>query len=107
MSEAGVAPAADDRLRLGSASRSEAFSRVYAQSFGEVSGYCARLLRDDNAARDVTQEAFVRLFSRWRSVSDPRAFVFVVATNLVRDEWKRSEERRVGKECRSRWSPYH
>ena len=23
------------------------------------------------------------------------------------DEVKRSEERRVGKECRSRWSPYH
>ena len=26
-------------------------------------------------------------------------------TNLVID--LRSEERRVGKECRSRWSPYH
>ena len=26
--------------------------------------------------------------------------------NLV-DEAERSEERRVGKECRSRWSPYH
>ena len=24
-----------------------------------------------------------------------------------RDELTRSEERRVGKECRSRWSPYH
>src|SRR2546426_8644744 len=23
------------------------------------------------------------------------------------DLWLRSEERRVGKECRSRWSPYH
>jgi len=23
------------------------------------------------------------------------------------DEGRRSEERRVGKECRSRWSPYH
>ena len=23
------------------------------------------------------------------------------------DEFERSEERRVGKECRSRWSPYH
>src|SRR2546428_8436576 len=23
------------------------------------------------------------------------------------DEMRRSEERRVGKECRSRWSPYH
>ena len=22
-------------------------------------------------------------------------------------KWYRSEERRVGKECRSRWSPYH
>src|SRR5258707_13424678 len=22
-------------------------------------------------------------------------------------QWLRSEERRVGKECRSRWSPYH
>ena len=30
--------------------------------------------------------------------------------NLVNPEiidWVRSEERRVGKECRSRWSPYH
>ena len=27
------------------------------------------------------------------------------AYELVRSE--RSEERRVGKECRSRWSPYH
>src|SRR3712207_7194595 len=25
----------------------------------------------------------------------------------VRDRVARSEERRVGKECRSRWSPYH
>ena len=24
-----------------------------------------------------------------------------------KDAEKRSEERRVGKECRSRWSPYH
>jgi glycine hydroxymethyltransferase len=34
-----------------------------------------------------------------------------VAENLARDRAKelfgRSEERRVGKECRSRWSPYH
>ena len=26
---------------------------------------------------------------------------------LEQDHFKRSEERRVGKECRSRWSPYH
>ena len=30
-----------------------------------------------------------------------------VALVLVFRQWLRSEERRVGKECRSRWSPYH
>ena len=30
-----------------------------------------------------------------------------LATNSNSSESSRSEERRVGKECRSRWSPYH
>src|SRR3712207_8969901 len=30
-----------------------------------------------------------------------------VRVNRGRDDGARSEERRVGKECRSRWSPYH
>ena len=30
-----------------------------------------------------------------------------VATGLKNLTTARSEERRVGKECRSRWSPYH
>src|SRR2546430_8953405 len=29
------------------------------------------------------------------------------APRVPQDESRRSEERRVGKECRSRWSPYH
>ena len=48
----------------------------------------------------------------------PGDFTFVCPTELVsiaslKDEFQkagvssRSEERRVGKECRSRWSPYH
>ena len=28
-------------------------------------------------------------------------------TSAQAEEHRRSEERRVGKECRSRWSPYH
>src|SRR3712207_6969914 len=32
---------------------------------------------------------------RWPVVTEPFS------------QWIRSEERRVGKECRSRWSPYH
>ena len=30
-----------------------------------------------------------------------------IAFQVKRGEIYRSEERRVGKECRSRWSPYH
>src|SRR5260221_9643250 len=32
---------------------------------------------------------------------------FVMNTKITPQPWSRSEERRVGKECRSRWSPYH
>ena len=39
----------------------------------------------------------------------PADFTFVCPTELVdmAEKYDRSEERRVGKECRSRWSPYH
>ena len=42
---------------------------------------------------------------------DPRSIKIAKALNLIAGDGKtnvyRSEERRVGKECRSRWSPYH
>ena len=39
-------------------------------------------------------------------------FVAMIYTDIKKDQRdeemaRRSEERRVGKECRSRWSPYH
>ena len=34
-------------------------------------------------------------------------FCVVKPYNILRERTTRSEERRVGKECRSRWSPYH
>ena len=33
-------------------------------------------------------------------------YAYYVEYTVISFEW-RSEERRVGKECRSRWSPYH
>ena len=35
------------------------------------------------------------------------ARIFKCGKNLAYKIIERSEERRVGKECRSRWSPYH
>ena len=48
-----------------------------------------------------------KLFER----ANLEAEFILVDSQEERDEFKkkypRSEERRVGKECRSRWSPYH
>src|SRR2546430_17465565 len=44
-------------------------------------------------AADVFQATCTELLVRLPEIREPRAL--------------RSEERRVGKECRSRWSPYH
>src|SRR5256886_17712846 len=43
---------------------------------------------------------------RYKDLLDNKEIDCLIAA--VPDHWhKRSEERRVGKECRSRWSPYH
>ena len=42
------------------------------------------------------------LYRKWR----PKVFSDVIGQEHI-TETLRSEERRVGKECRSRWSPYH
>jgi len=59
-------------------------------------------------------ETVVRLLSRHELPGVPvvneggRCVGIVTEADLViADEEGRSEERRVGKECRSRWSPYH
>ena len=42
-----------------------------------------------------------------QKVAEDNAPVIEVNVNKVQTNDNRSEERRVGKECRSRWSPYH
>ena len=54
---------------------------------------------------DKEKQAFLRKLAKERGIilfTDPDGAGFV-----IRNRVKRSEERRVGKECRSRWSPYH
>ena len=50
----------------------------------------------------LTREQALEIFKRRVSVRyyDP-------ARKISAEDVLRSEERRVGKECRSRWSPYH
>ena len=58
-------------------------------------------------AKDVTKASIVlnTLIAMFSQYCDDRFTAEMV--DVVYEEGSRSEERRVGKECRSRWSPYH
>ena len=51
------------------------------------------------------QAGILQAGSAWKAEA-VRSFQYDGLTNLL-FPFERSEERRVGKECRSRWSPYH
>ena len=55
------------------------------------------VVADSRAARDGK---FIEILGTYDPLKDP-------AEVKINEELTRSEERRVGKECRSRWSPYH
>ena len=56
----------------------------------------------------ATAEVLVEEFSISREEQDRFSFdSHRKALQAIDKGWFRSEERRVGKECRSRWSPYH
>ena len=50
--------------------------------------------------------AFVA-FYLWKAVFDSSQEPLIQGFSMADITLYRSEERRVGKECRSRWSPYH
>src|SRR2546426_11117247 len=62
---------------------------------------CGRTLREsriDDRSNETASGAFSGFLDRTRERRE---------AELIGLEKDRSEERRVGKECRSRWSPYH
>lgn len=69
-------------------------AELFAAYYPTLAGWCRRLVDDTATAHDLASEAFARLLGRWGSVEDPRAFLYVVATNLVRDHWRRTQRER-------------
>jgi len=53
---------------------------------------------------DEAIEQVVLAHAKWQSIFPDLQLRYIV---FEKNDWVRSEERRVGKECRSRWSPYH
>lgn len=72
----------------------DAFTAFFAAEFGALAAYCARLL-PSGVAEDAAQEALVRVWTHWRTVRDPHAYSFLVATNLARRQWQSDSNQRV------------
>jgi RNA polymerase sigma-70 factor (ECF subfamily) len=68
---------------------------LFRQHYAPLAGWCRRMIGDDEAAHDIAAEAFVRLLGRWTTVTDPRAYLYTTALNLVRDRWRRNERERA------------
>src|SRR5258708_28868589 len=49
----------------------------------------------------------LRMLKVFSTPADPSLAIVEAINRIAPDREFRSEERRVGKECRSRWSPYH
>src|SRR5438552_3811771 len=55
----------------------------------------------------IPAEPLFRSSSSWKRQNLFQELDAVIHLLMEAKHWGRSEERRVGKECRSRWSPYH
>ena len=62
-------------------------------------------------AQRIREERFKKLIKQYMEAAEVRQMDEYIqhgtTTTLTHCHNVRSEERRVGKECRSRWSPYH
>jgi RNA polymerase sigma-70 factor (ECF subfamily) len=83
------------RLRT---SDQQAVEELFNACYPRLAGWVRRLVDDDETAHEIASEAFTRLLSRWSGLDNPQSYLYMIATNLVRDHWRKtSRERRAMK----------
>jgi RNA polymerase sigma-70 factor (ECF subfamily) len=70
-------------------------ARLFEEHHAGLYRYLVRLTGDADVAQDAAQETFARLLARPPRDDHPRAWLFTVATNLVRT-WSNERRRRRG-----------
>jgi RNA polymerase sigma-70 factor (ECF subfamily) len=71
--------------------------QLFTANYPKLAGWVRRLVDDDETAHEIASEAFVRLLSKWTSpdkLDNPQSYLYMIATNLVRDHWRKTERER-------------
>ena len=71
-----------------------AAEELFRTAYPKLAGWVRRLVDDDDTAHEIAAEAFVRLLSRWTRVESPQSYLYMIATNLIRDHWRKAERER-------------
>jgi RNA polymerase sigma-70 factor (ECF subfamily) len=72
----------------------DAAEELFRGVYPKLAGWVRRLVDDDDTAHEIASEAFVRLLSRWTRVDSPQSYLYMIATNLIRDHWRKAERER-------------
>ena len=89
------AESTDDVLVAAAAAGDEgAFEQLFERHRRQVARIGGRFFAQREQIEEIIQDSFTKAY-------------FALKTYHGTHPASRSEERRVGKECRSRWSPYH
>jgi RNA polymerase sigma-70 factor (ECF subfamily) len=71
-----------------------AAEELFSNSYPRLAGWVRRLVDDDDTAHEIASEAFTRLLARWSSLDNPQSYLYMIATNLIRDHWRKTERER-------------
>ncbi len=72
----------------------EAAEELFSACYPRLAGWVRRLVDDDETAHEIASEAFTRLLARWSALDSPQSYLYMIATNLVRDHWRKSGRER-------------
>jgi RNA polymerase sigma-70 factor (ECF subfamily) len=71
-----------------------AAEELFSSTYPRLAGWVRRLVDDDETAHEIASEAFTRLLARWSALDNPQSYLYMIATNLIRDHWRRTERER-------------
>ena len=71
-----------------------AAEELFSSSYPRLAGWVRRLVDDDETAHEIASEAFTRLLTRSSTLENPQSYLYMIATNLVRDHWRKAGRER-------------